>query len=72
MTYFFDLGGQRFLGAAGDLSYELVELALAEDAVAFAFELEWGRARDHWLTHRAGRAGGWATHCRSSLTHVNR
>lgn len=70
-TYLLDLGCQRLLRAACDLSDELVELALAKHAVAFTFELEWRRAWDNRLSHGSRRTVGRPAHSRTSLTHVH-
>jgi uncharacterized protein YbjT (DUF2867 family) len=72
MTYLFDLRGQRLFRTTCDLAHELVELALAEHTIAFTLELEWGRARDDRLAHRARRTIGRPTHSWPSAAHVHR
>lgn len=72
MTYFFHLRRQCLLRAARDLPYELVELALAKNTIAFTLKLKWRGTWNDWLAHWAGRAVRRSAHCGTSLTHVHR
>ena len=71
-TYFFNLRRQRLLRTTRDLAYKLVELALAQHAIAFTFELEGGRTRDNRLAHWAWRTVSGPTHSGTLLAHVDR
>lgn len=71
LSYLFNLRRERLFRSASDLPHKLIQLPLAQHAIALAFELERRRARDDRLTHGSRRTVSGTAHSGSCLAHVN-